>query len=85
MWVGGVADSQKKVQTPQKKQITPKIAFSTQISPSVLPNLTKTLGWVDRFGRDLPKKHVFFWGGGCFTNSLFPQNIHQSKRNRIMT
>ena len=31
---------------PNRPQITPKIAFLTQISPFVSPNLTKTLGWV---------------------------------------
>ena len=39
-----------------------KSPFLTWISPFILPNLTKTLGWVNRFGRDLPKKTVcFFW------------------------
>ena len=46
MWAGGVADSQ----TRSKPLITPKSPrkwpFSTQISPFVFPNLTKTLGWV---------------------------------------
>ena len=32
----------------------------TQISPFVSQNLTKTLGWVNTFGRDLPKKRFFF-------------------------
>ena len=36
-----------KVQTPQNPPKSPrKSPFSTQISPFVFPNLTKTLGWV---------------------------------------
>ena len=39
--------------------------WTNENSPFVLPNLTKTLGWVggwvNTFGRDLPKKNVFFW------------------------
>ena len=54
-----------KVQTPQNLPKSPrKSPFSTRILPFVLPNLTKTLGWVNRFGRDLPKKKR------CFTPSL---------------
>ena len=61
MWVGGFPN---KVQTPKKKQITPKIAFLTRISHLVFPNLTRTLGWVGRFtdlGK-LSKKKVLFLG-----------------------
>ena len=68
MWVGGVAASQ----TSQKKtKSPPKSPFSTQISPFVLPNLTKKPWggwWVNRFGRDLPKKTVFF---GKYLPNLF--------------
>ena len=57
-----------KVQTPQNHPKSPqKSPFSTRISPFVLPNLTKTLGWVGKqiwFGTlgDIPKKS-FFWAG----------------------
>ena len=47
MWVGGVADSQarsKPLKTPPKSPR--KSPFSTQISPFVFQNLTKTLGCV---------------------------------------
>ena len=48
MWVGGVADSQTRSKPLKKKTKSPqKLPFLTQISPFVLPNLTKTLGWVD--------------------------------------
>ena len=49
-----------KVQTPQNLPKSPwKSPFSTWISPFVLPNFTKTLGWVNTFWRDL--KQLFFW------------------------
>ena len=46
---------------------SPKSIFSpflTQISPFVLPNLTKTLGWVGGFThlRKLSQTKTFFWG-----------------------
>ena len=56
MLVGGVADSQtrsKPLKSPQKSH------FSTQISPFVLPNLTKTLGWV---GGKTHLGEIFFFG-----------------------
>ena len=59
MWVGGMAHSQKKGPTPQKK-ITLKIAIFARISPFVFPNLTKTLGWVNTFGKYLPKNVFLF-------------------------
>ena len=50
-----------KVQTPQNPPKSPrKLPFLTQISPFVFPNLTKTLGWVNRFGKGFPKKNGFF-------------------------
>ena len=50
-----------KVQTPQTPpQIPRKSPFSTQISPFVFPNLTKTLGWVNTFGKYLPKNVFLF-------------------------
>ena len=45
MWVGGVADSQTRSK-PLKTKLPRKSPFSTQISPFVFPNLSKTLGWV---------------------------------------
>ena len=53
MWVGGLADS-------QTRSKPPKSSFLTEISPFVFPNLTKTLGWENTFGKDLPKKTVFY-------------------------
>ena len=70
MWVGGVADSQtrpKPLKTPQNPPKLPrKSPFLTQISPMVLPNLTKKTGvgkhiWENFFGRFLP--NVGGWGG----------------------
>ena len=58
MWVGVVADSQTRSKSLKKTKSLRKSPFSTQISPFVLPNLTKNpavCGWVNRFGRDLPK------------------------------
>ena len=61
MWVGGVADSQTRSKPLKKKTKLPrKSPFSTQISPFVFPNLTKTLGWVNRFGKGFPPKKTFF-------------------------
>ena len=48
---------------PKKSKSPRKPPFLTRISPFVFPNLTKTLGWVQRFGEVLKKKR-FFWGGG---------------------
>ena len=58
MWVGGVADSQtrsKPLKSPRKSP------FSTQISPFVFPNLTKTLGWVGKQIWERSPKKTFFW------------------------
>ena len=60
IWVGGVADSQtgrKKTKPPQKSPLL------TRISPLVFPNLTKTPGWVHRFGKTFQKKNSFIFGG----------------------
>ena len=63
MWVGGVADSQTRSKPSKPPQIAPKIAFFDPNFTFRSPKSHKTLGWVNRFGRDLPKKNVFFWGG----------------------
>ena len=34
--------------------------WTNEISPVVFPNLTKTLGWVNTFGTDLPKTTFFY-------------------------
>ena len=60
MWVGGVADSQTRSKPPK---ITPKIAFFDPNFTFRTPKSHKNPGvggWVNRFGRDLPKKTVFF-------------------------
>ena len=57
-WVGWLIPKQGP--NPSKPpQITPKIALFDPNLPFVLPNLTKALGWVNRLGRDLPKKRFF--------------------------
>ena len=51
-----------KVQTHKKKSPW-KSPFLTWISPVVLPNLTKTLGWVNKIGLHLIYQQDFkFWG-----------------------
>ena len=57
MWVGGVADSQTR---SKLLQITPKIAFFDANFTFRFPKSHKTLGWVNTFGKDLPKKTIFF-------------------------
>ena len=66
MWVGGVADSQtrfKPLKTPP--QITPKIALFDPNFTFRFPKSHKNPGvggWVNRFGKDIPKKTVIFFG-----------------------
>ena len=79
MWVGWVAD----FQTPQNLPKSPwKSPFSTRISPIVLPNLKKTqgaVGWVKRFGRDLPKKRCFFTPS-LTCNDTWPIFLHNTPK-----
>ena len=59
-WVGWLIPKQGP--NPSKPPKSPrKSPLSTRISFFVLPNLTESLGWVNRFGRDLPPKEVFFY------------------------
>ena len=64
MWVGGVADSQTRSKPLKKKnQINPKIAFFDQNFTFCFPKSHKNPGvggWVNRFGKGLPRKTVFF-------------------------
>ena len=48
-WVGWLISKQ----GPNPSKSPENCPFFTQKSPFVLPNLTKTLGWVNRFGRSL--------------------------------
>ena len=69
-----------KVQTPQNPPKLPqKSPFSTQISPFVFPNLTKTLGWVS--GKtDLGKisqKNFFLAASLIVPMSLFPSHAQK--------
>ena len=60
-WVGWLIPKQ----GPNPSKAPRKSPFSTQISPFVFSNLTKTLGWVSGF-KDLGKfshKRALFWGG----------------------
>ena len=81
MWVGGVADSQTRSKPLKKKTKSPqKLPFLTQISPMVLPNLTKKTGvgkhiWENFFGRFLP--NVGGWGG------WFPDKVQTPKKEKI--
>ena len=66
MWVGGVADSQTRSKPLKTPQITPKIAFFDPNFTFRFPKSHKNPGvdgWVNRFGRDLPKKGFLFVGG----------------------
>ena len=61
MWVGGVADSQTRSK-PLKTQITSKIVFFDTNFTFCVPKSHKNPGmdgWVNTFGRDLPKKAFF--------------------------
>ena len=64
MWVGGVAVSQTRSKPLKKNQITPKIAF---FDPNFTFRFSKSHknpgvgGWVNTFGKDLPKKRFFFY------------------------
>ena len=71
MWVGGVADSQTRSKPPQ---IAPKIAFFDPNFTFRFPKSHKlgwVGGWVNRFGKDIPKKRFFFIPSLSFA-SLFP-------------
>ena len=62
MWVGGVANSQTRSKPLKTPQITPKIALFDPNFTFRTPKSHKNPGvggWVNRFGRDLPKKGVF--------------------------
>ena len=59
IWVGGVSDSQTRFLPLKKKNHPETPPFLTRISPFVFPNLTKTLGWVHRFGKTFIKNAFF--------------------------
>ena len=72
MWVGGVADSQTRPKPIKTPQITPKIAFFDPNFTFRSPKSHKNPGvggWVNRFGRDLPKKNGFFFGSSPYQTS----------------
>ena len=54
-WVGWLIPKQ----GPNPPKLPRKLPFSTKISPFVFPNLTKTLGWVHRFGKTFIKNAFF--------------------------
>ena len=63
MWVGGVADSQTRSKPLKPPQIAPKIAFFDPNFTFPFPKSHKNPevgGWVNRFGKDFPKKKGFF-------------------------
>ena len=60
-WGGWLPNKVQTLQNPPK--LPRKSPFSTQISPFVFPNLTKTLGWVGKqIWERHPKKNGFFFG-----------------------
>ena len=64
MWSGGVADSQTRSKPLKKNQIAPKIAFFDPNFTFRFPKSHKNpgvSGWVNTFGKDLPKKTFFLY------------------------
>ena len=84
MWVGGVADSQTRSKPLKKNQITPKIAFFDPNFTFRFPKSHKNPGvggWVNTFGKDLPKKTCFFIPSPSVrvTQRLSAINIYKGK------
>ena len=78
-WVGWVIPKQGP-NTSKPPQITPKIAFFDPNFTFRSPKSHKNPGvggWVNTFGRDLPKKNVFFLAASLTPSSLVPlSSIH---------